>query len=227
FDIIKALNPENNEGILNYADEKLDSLKSLLEGIFLINELSPKTSDKLVSYGELLSSFIIAETIKNRGLSAERKNSQELIVTNSNFTKAEVDYNITDKNFQDYFKSAPQTITILPGFISKSKAGEQTTLGRGGSDFTAAIIAAALKVSQLEIWTDVSGMYTTNPKLVKQAYPIDKISYQEAMELSHFGAKVLYPPTVQPVLNLGIPIHIKNTLEPEAEGTIISNDKTN
>ncbi|MBU2951053.1 bifunctional aspartate kinase/homoserine dehydrogenase I [Tamlana agarivorans] len=227
FEIVKELNPDNNECILNYVVERLESLKSLLEGIYLINELSPKTSDKLVSFGELLSSFIIAETIKNRGGSSERKNSQELIVTNSNFTKAEVDYKITDKNFQDYFKSAPQKITILPGFISKSKAGEQTTLGRGGSDFTAAIIAAALKVEQLEIWTDVSGMYTTNPKLVKQAYPIDKISYQEAMELSHFGAKVLYPPTVQPVLSLGIPIHIKNTLEPEAVGTIISNDETN
>lgn len=152
------------------------------------------------------------------------KNSQELVVTNSNFTKAEVDFKITNANIQDYFKTAVQNITILPGFVSKSKLGEQTTLGRGGSDFTAAIVAAALKVDQLEIWTDVSGMYTTNPKMVKQAYPISKISYQEAMELSHFGAKVLYPPTVQPVLSLGIPIHIKNTMEPEAVGTVISNE---
>jgi aspartokinase/homoserine dehydrogenase 1 len=179
-----------------------------------------------VSFGELLSSYIIAETMKSRGLSTELKNSQELIVTNSNFTKAEVDYTVTNKNIQDYFKAAKQKITIIPGFISKSKSGEQTTLGRGGSDFTAAIVAAALKVAQLEIWTDVSGMFTTNPKLVKQAYPIEKISYQEAMELSHFGAKVLYPPTVQPVLDLNIPIHIKNTLEPEAAGTVISNDET-
>ncbi len=226
YTIIKELNPTNNKGILNYIDDRLSALHSLLEGIYLINELSPKTSDKLVSYGELLSSYIIAETMKNRGLSAERKNSHELIITNSNFTKAEVDYKITDKNIQDYFKSASQQITILPGFISKSKTGEQTTLGRGGSDFTAAIIAAALHVEQLEIWTDVSGMFTTNPKLVKQAYPIDKISYQEAMELSHFGAKVLYPPTVQPVLSLDIPIHIKNTLDPDAVGTIISNEDT-
>ena len=226
YTIIKELNPTNNKGILNYIDDRLSALYSLLEGIYLINELSPKTSDKLVSYGELLSSYIIAETMKNRGLSAERKNSHELIITNSNFTKAEVDYKITDKNIQDYFKSASQQITILPGFISKSKTGEQTTLGRGGSDFTAAIIAAALHVEQLEIWTDVSGMFTTNPKLVKQAYPIDKISYQEAMELSHFGAKVLYPPTVQPVLSLDIPIHIKNTLDPDAVGTIISNEDT-
>ncbi len=227
FNIIWELNPYKSEDIIEQVEVKLNSLKSLLEGIYLINELSPKTSDKLVSFGELLSSFIIAETMKNRALSADRKNSQELVITNSNFTKAEVDYSITNKNIKDYFKSASQNITILPGFISKSKIGEQTTLGRGGSDFTAAIVAAALNVKQLEIWTDVSGMFTTNPKLVKQAYPIDKISYQEAMELSHFGAKVLYPPTVQPVLSLGIPIHIKNTLDPEAVGTIISNDETN
>ncbi|MFI1744041.1 bifunctional aspartate kinase/homoserine dehydrogenase I [Thalassobellus sediminis] len=227
FTIINELNPNESNTIIEYVDGKLSDLKNLLDGIYLINELSPKTSDKLVSFGELLSSFIIAETMKNRGLSADRKNSQELMITNSNFTKAEVNYGITNKNIQDYFKSVSQQITILPGFVSKSIVGEQTTLGRGGSDFTAAIVAAALNVEQLEIWTDVSGMFTTNPKLVKQAYPIDKISYKEAMELSHFGAKVLYPPTVQPVLDLQIPIHIKNTLEPEAVGTIISNDETN
>ncbi|WP_445956991.1 aspartate kinase, partial [Yeosuana sp.] len=206
MDIIKELIPDKNDSVLNFINDKLNILKSLLDGIYLINELSPKTSDKLTSFGELLSSYIIAETMKNRGLSAKLKNSQELVITNSNFTKAEVDYALTNKNIQDYFKSAKQSVTILPGFISSSKSGEQTTLGRGGSDFTAAIIAAALKVEQLEIWTDVSGMFTTNPKLVKQAYPIEKLSYQEAMELSHFGAKVLYPPTVQPVLALNIPI---------------------
>ncbi|GAL77922.1 aspartokinase / homoserine dehydrogenase [Algibacter lectus] len=224
FSIINELNLGTGENITKVVDNEFQELEDLLNGIYLINELSPKTSDKLVSFGEKLSSFIIAETMKNRGLSADRKNSQELVVTNSNFTKAEVDFKITNANIQDYFKTAVQNITILPGFVSKSKLGEQTTLGRGGSDFTAAIVAAALKVDQLEIWTDVSGMYTTNPKMVKQAYPISKISYQEAMELSHFGAKVLYPPTVQPVLSLGIPIHIKNTMEPEAVGTVISNE---
>src|SRR5690606_1109907 len=154
-------------------------------------------------------------------------NSQELIVTNSNFTKAEVNYPLTNANIVTYFKDNSQNITILPGFISKSTTGEFTTLGRGGSDFTAAIVAAALKLEQLEIWTDVSGMFTANPKLVKQAYPIEKLSYQEAMELSHFGAKVLYPPTVQPVLDLNIPIHIKNTFEPDEAGTIITNEITN
>lgn len=227
FKVINELNQSNTQPILAYVEKKLNDLESLLNGIYLINELSPKTSDKLVSFGEILSSYIIAETMINRKISAKIKNSQELIITNSNFTKAEVNYNLTNTNIKEYFNTAKQTITILPGFISKSITGEQTTLGRGGSDFTAAIIAAALKVKQLEIWTDVSGMFTTNPKVVKQAYPIEKISYQEAMELSHFGAKVLYPPTVQPVLNLNIPIHIKNTLQPNAVGTIISKHNTN
>ncbi|MDW5288216.1 bifunctional aspartate kinase/homoserine dehydrogenase I [Formosa sp. PL04] len=227
LNIIKELIPTNNETVLKTIETKLEALKNLLDGIYLINELSPKTSDKLVSFGELMSSYIIAETLKSKGANAERKNSQELITTNSNFTKADVNYGITNTNIQEYFKDSTFDITILPGFISKSITGEITTLGRGGSDFTAAIVAAALNVEQLEIWTDVSGMYTANPKMVKQALPIDKLSYQEAMELSHFGAKVLYPPTVQPVLNLQIPIHIKNTLDPDAVGTIISKDSNN
>jgi len=216
IDIINELIPTQNNSVLIQVDEKLQALKSLLNGIYLINEISPKTTDKLLSFGELLSSFIISETMKIRGANSALKNSQELITTNSNFTKADIDYSITNAKIRDYFSSANQKITILPGFISKSIAGEQTTLGRGGSDFTAAVIAAALKVEQLEIWTDVSGMFTANPKVVKQAFPIKTISYQEAMELSHFGAKVLYPPTVQPVLDLNIPIIIKNTLEPNA-----------
>lgn len=222
--ILSELIPSKNEAIATHLKTKLQELRNLLDGIFLINELSPKTSDKLVSFGELLSAYIIAETMKSRGIDCALKNSQELIVTNSNFTKAEVQYQQTNNNITSYFSEEKQQITMLPGFISKSIQGEVTTLGRGGSDFTAAIVAAALHVNSLEIWTDVNGMYTSNPKLVKQAFPIENLSYQEAMELSHFGAKVLYPPTVQPVLNLNIPIHIKNTLNPEAFGTKISND---
>lgn len=227
LNILSNLIPDNHTAAKTALEGKLNHLKSLLDGIYLINELSPKTSDKLVSFGELLSSYIIAETMKSYGLDAIRKNSQDLIVTNTNFTKAEVNSKLTNAAIVDYFKSSTHTITILPGFISKSESGEITTLGRGGSDYTAAIVAAALKVNRLEIWTDVSGMFTANPKMVKQAFPIEKLSYQEAMELSHFGAKVLYPPTVQPVLDLNIPIHIKNTLEPEAAGTIISNTISN
>lgn len=221
FKVLNELLPRPSKSITTTVEDKLNQLKELLNGIYLINELSPKTSDKLVSFGERLSSTIIAETMKTQGFDVELKNSQELIVTDDNFTRAQVNFEVTNKNIKYYFKT-PKQIIILPGFVAKSTSGEPTTLGRGGSDFTAAIIAAALKVNQLEIWTDVSGMYTTNPKMVKQAFPIDNLSYQEAMELSHFGAKVLYPPTVQPVLDLDIPIHIKNTFDPEAFGTVIS-----
>ncbi|HLT53840.1 MAG TPA: aspartate kinase, partial [Flavobacteriaceae bacterium] len=224
LDITQTLIPNNNQAVLNTLEETFEALKNLLDGIYLINELSNKTSDKLVSYGELLSSYIIAETMKARGIDCERKNSQELLVTDSNFSKAEIHYAATNQNIKDYFASATQSITLLPGFVAKSQSGEPTTLGRGGSDFTAAIVAAALQADLLEIWTDVSGMFTANPKLVKQAFPIERLSYQEAMELSHFGAKVLYPPTVQPVLDKDIPIVIKNTLEPEAAGTYITRE---
>lgn len=220
--IIDELIPTKSNSISEHLESKFNGLKRLLDGIYLINELSPKTTDKLLSYGELLSSYLITRTMQSRSLDVELKNSQDLMVTNSNFTKAEVNYVLTNTNITNYFKTVRQQITILPGFIAKSTLGEITTLGRGGSDFTAAIVAAALNVEKLEIWTDVNGMYTANPKLVKQAYPIETLSYQEAMELSHFGAKVLYPPTVQPVLNLNIPIHIKNTSNPEVAGTIIS-----
>ena len=204
--------------------EKLEELKSLLDGIYLINELSPKTKDKLLSYGELLSSTIISHTLKSRGIDATLKNSQELITTDSNFNNATVDFETTNNNITSFFNANTSAIVLLPGFVSKASNGDITTLGRGGSDYTAAIIAAALDAKALQIWTDVSGMFTANPKLVKQAKPIENLTYEEAVELSHFGAKVLYPPTVMPVLKKQIPIEIKNTLKPDALGTTISKD---
>jgi aspartokinase/homoserine dehydrogenase 1 len=220
-------NSSKKEIVKERVFEKFSNLEQLLDGLYLINELSPKTTDKLLSFGELLSSFIISEVMRSKGLNVALKNSQELIVTDNNHTNAAVYAKETETNIQNYFKNNPSKLTILPGFISKSKDGESTTLGRGGSDYTAAIIAAALNVDELQIWTDVSGMYTTNPKLVKQAKPIERLSYQEAVELSHFGAKVLYPPTVQPVLDKNIPIVIKNTLAPKDAGTYISKENTN
>jgi bifunctional aspartokinase / homoserine dehydrogenase 1 len=206
---------------------KITHLEQLLDGLYLINELSPKTTDKLLSFGELLSSYIINEALVSNGLDSILKNSQEIVVTDNVFTNASVNFTVTNKNIKSFFSNNSKSITILPGFISKSQDGEITTLGRGGSDYTAAIIAAALDADELQIWTDVSGMFTTNPKLVKQAQPIQKLSYQEAVELSHFGAKVLYPPTVQPVLDKNIPIIIKNTLAPDDFGTSITNQVTN
>ncbi|WP_452221972.1 bifunctional aspartate kinase/homoserine dehydrogenase I [Lacinutrix salivirga] len=225
--ITEELIVKNNKKIVSKIEKKLEELKELLDGIYLINELSPKTLDKLLSFGELLSSFIIAETMEVRGIDAKRKNTQELLITDNNYTKAQIDFNVSKANIKAYFDKADQQITILPGFIAKSKTGVQTTLGRGGSDFTASVIASALKVEELEIWTDVSGMFTANPKLVKEAFPIKQLSYQEAMELSHFGAKVLYAPTVQPALDANIPINIKNTLKPEDVGTLITKEEHN
>ena len=216
------LSGESHETTLDIVLNHLSKLENILDGVYLINELSPKTTDKLLSFGELLSSLIIYETMKLHDLNIQLKNSQNLIVTDSNFTNAAVNFGETNENIVTYYGSNDKIITILPGFISKSELGEITTLGRGGSDYTAAIIAAAMNASVLQIWTDVSGMFTSNPKIVKNAKPIKKLSYLEAIELSHFGAKVLYPPTVLPVLSKHIPLLIKNTLAPEDEGTLIT-----
>ena len=226
--VVRELIPVNNQSsVLGHIKKMLNKLENTLEGVFLINELSAKTSDKIVSFGELFSSFIIAEAIKNNKLDAELKNSQELIVTNENFSNAAVKFDQTNLNIVNFFKQNKHKIVVLPGFVAKTEHGEVSTLGRGGSDYTAAIIAAAVDASILEIWTDVSGMYTANPKAVKEAFPINSISDQEAMELSHFGAKVLYPPTIQPVLKKEIPICIKNTFDAKAAGTLISKVASN
>lgn len=229
LDIIDGLISDNKKkkAIKEVVHAKLTNLEQLLDGLYLINELSPKTTDKLLSFGELMSSYIISEAMKAKGIDMALKNSQELIVTDSNHTNASLISNETEANIKEYFNENKSKITLLPGFVSKSIDGELTTLGRGGSDYTAAIIAATLEAEELQVWTDVSGMYTTNPKLVKQAKPIEKLSYQEAVELSHFGAKVLYPPTVQPILDKNIPIVIKNTMSPKDIGTYISKDNSN
>ncbi len=223
LDIIRNLIPiKSQSGILGQVKKMLNQLDSILEGVYLIHELTDKTTDRIVSFGELLSSYIIVEGMKSEALKAIRKNTQELIITDANFGNATVLSKQSNAKIKQYFDTETADIVLLPGFVSATEQGEVSTLGRGGSDYTAAIIAAALDVSVLEIWTDVSGMYTANPNIVKQAFPIASISYQEAMELSHFGAKVLYPPTIQPVLEKEIPICIKNTFDPTADGTIIS-----
>ncbi|MFT6200540.1 MAG: aspartokinase/homoserine dehydrogenase 1 [Vicingaceae bacterium] len=205
-------------------DNNLNLLEDLLKGIFYINELSPRTKDRLVAFGEICSSLIIAEAMKVKGLSARRKNATELIITQDDGALNSVNLKISNSNINSYFSTSKEEITVIPGFVSADEAGEITTLGRGGSDFSAAIIAAATNASELQIWTDVSGMYTANPSIVQQARPIENMSYQEAMELSHFGAKVLYPPTIVPVMLKNIPIVIKNTFAPQDNGTRITNE---
>lgn len=217
--------PQTQSAILGKVKTSLNALESKVEGALMIGEITPALSDKVVSHGELLSSFIIAEFMKKEGLNAVFKDSRELIVTDETHGRATVHFDETRKNCEDYFGGLSHQTVVLPGFIAASKSGKITTLGRGGSDYTAAILAGALHVEVLEIWTDVSGMFTANPKLVKQAKCIEHISFEEAMELSHFGAKVLYAPTIQPVLGKAIPIHIKNTFSPEDSGTLISKNQ--
>ncbi|MCZ8229185.1 bifunctional aspartate kinase/homoserine dehydrogenase I [Flavobacterium sp.] len=224
LDTLKQLIPVSEQSaLLSHIKRIINHLETLLDGCYLLGELSPRTSDTILSFGELLSSFIIAEALKQNLKSTSYKDSRELIKTNATYGKASVNFELSNALIQNYFKNNDTRVVLLPGFIAATEDGITTTLGRGGSDYTAAIFAGALAVDELEIWTDVNGMYTANPKIVKEAQPIATISYQEAMELSHFGAKVLYPPTIQPVLKKNIPIWIKNTFEPQAEGTLISN----
>ena len=223
--IEELITTSQQKPLLDNINSDINHLKTLLDGCFLLGELSNRTSDRIMGFGELLSSQIIAKAMEQKVPNSGYKDSREIIKTNNHFGKAVVNFELSNQLIKDYFNSNTNRINVLPGFIASSTDGYSTTLGRGGSDYTAAILAGALNAEFLEIWTDVSGMFTANPKIVKQAQPIETISYQEAMELSHFGAKVLYPPTIQPILKLNIPIVIKNTFEPEAAGTYISSER--
>jgi bifunctional aspartokinase / homoserine dehydrogenase 1 len=222
---VKELIPVTQQSsVLSAVKKMCNEIEDICNGIFLLGELSERTKDKIVSYGELLSSQIITAKVKAVGLNAEWKDARELISTDSNFGAALVNFSKTNTTIKNYFTAATAPLFILPGFISADANGTTTTLGRGGSDYTAAIIAGAVDASILEIWTDVSGMMTADPRIVSNIKLIPKISYQEAMELSHFGAKVIYPPTIQPVMSKNIPVWIKNTFAPQDEGTVIQNE---
>lgn len=202
-------------------NENHDTLKSLLEGIFLVREVSPRTKDYVVSFGERNSAFLISKALQQRGLKAEYLDARKIIITDKNFTKANVHFDITNDRIQKYYAENSDHTHIVTGFVSADVGGLTTTLGRGGSDYTAAILAGALSASVLEIWTDVDGVLTCDPRKVKKAFTLPELSYKEAMEMSHFGAKVIYPPTIQPALKAGIPIYIKNTFNPGFVGTLI------
>jgi aspartokinase/homoserine dehydrogenase 1 len=198
------------------ADELLDELEQILTGITLVGELTPKTLDRIAGIGERISSHIVSQFITG----SVRKDASEFIRTNSNFGKAAVDFNETNRLIRKEFKDI-KGVVVVPGFVAKNERNEFTTIGRGGSDYTAAIIAAALDAEALEIWTDVNGFMTADPRVISKAYTIPELTYSEAMELSHFGAKVIYPPTILPVYQKEIPIQIKNTFDPDHEGTRI------
>ena len=207
-----------------FVDSILHELESITEGVRRVRELTPKTLDRVLSFGEIASSRMVAAKLAAEGIENEWHDSRLLIRTDSNHGFAAVDLSETNKRISDAIASSKVNVHVVPGFIASDSGGYTTTLGRGGSDYTAAIFAAALDADILEIWTDVSGMMTADPRFVRNVRQIPRINYREAMELSHFGAKVIYPPTIQPVMAKGIPVWIKNTFEPDDEGTLIESE---
>ena len=209
--------PRDREKLFRTVDALLEQLRSIYFGVYLIHDLSEKTQDAIVAYGERLSSNIVATLIKG----AKWFDSRDFIKTENKHGRHTLIAELTNKLVKETFSDLPR-ISLVPGFISKdANTGETTNLGRGGSDYTAAIIAAALDATVLEIWTDVDGFMTADPRVISSAYPIKQLSYVEAMELCNFGAKVIYPPTIYPVCVKNIPIKVKNTFNPDAEGTEI------
>ena len=219
--INESLKNESQKKIINFLNIKINEIKDLLSSVEALREYTKKSSSRILSYGEILSSTIIYEILKSKKLNIVHKDSRDLIWTFNQNNRQIVDFDLTKKKIDDFFKNENTDLVILPGFIASDENGDTTTLGRGGSDYSAAIFSNILNAEILEIWTDVSGMFTANPRLVKQAQPIPNLSYFEAMELSHFGAKVIYPPTLQPVMKKNIPIAIKNTFKPRDLGTLI------
>jgi aspartokinase/homoserine dehydrogenase 1 len=224
LDTVRELLPiQQQSATLSLVKQQFNELDGICDGVFLLGELSLRTMDRIVSYGELLSSMIISAKLQSADIDQLWIDARKLISTNSGHGKAAVDFTTTEKKISEHFSQHAHRLYVVPGFISSDENNNTTTLGRGGSDYTAAIFAAATDSAALEIWTDVSGMMTADPRLVQNAKPIQRISYQEAMELSHFGAKIIYPPTIQPVMSKNIPVWVKNTFAPGEYGTLIEN----
>jgi aspartokinase/homoserine dehydrogenase 1 len=221
----EAIHELLNEPFLSQAMPELemnhDVLKNLLYGIFLVREASPRTMDYVLSFGERNSAYIISHFLRQQGINASYLDARKIVKTDKNFGTATVDFDLTYKKILKHYSQNPE-VQIVTGFIASAKGGLTTTLGRGGSDYTAALLAAGLNAEIIEIWTDVDGVLTADPRRVKKAFTIPSMTYAEAMEMSHFGAKVIYPPTLQPALAKGIPLYIKNTFNPDFKGTLVS-----
>jgi aspartokinase/homoserine dehydrogenase 1 len=224
LELTKQLIPVSKQSrVLSMVKQHCNEIEDICNGVFLLQEVTSRTKDRIMSYGELLSSQIISAKFESIGLKNKWVDARKIIITNSNFEHAIVNFDISNAKIESAFFESNHSFFLVPGFIASDQKGITTTLGRGGSDFTAAIIAAALDAKALEIWTDVSGMMTADPRLVSNAKIIPKVLYREAMELSHFGAKVVYPPTIQPVMRKNIPVWIKSTFSPDHHGTLIEN----
>jgi len=217
------IDDESSAAVRKSFQSTFSELRDVLHGVYLLRELSGRMQDFILSFGERFSAYLLAESLRSKGIDAEYLDARTIIKTDESFSKARVNSQLTIKNIRQHFKDRT-SIQIITGFIASSDNNKTTTLGRGGSDYTAAIIGAALGVDSIEKWTDVEGMMTADPKKVRQFFPIPKLSYEEAMELSHFGAKVLYPPTMIPAMKTGIPVRIRNTFAPDEPGTLITAD---
>jgi aspartokinase/homoserine dehydrogenase 1 len=230
FDVFSQRHQEAAESLLEgaYLDKVLphlknnhEVLKNLLYGVFLVREASARTMDYVLSFGERNSCFIISHVLMQSGINASYLDARNIVKTDKSFGAARVDFELTYQKIREFYSKNPE-IQVVTGFVASARGGLTTTLGRGGSDYTASLLAAGLDASVIEIWTDVSGVLTADPRKVKRALTIPSMTYAEAMEMSHFGAKVIYPPTLQPALKKKIPLYIKNTFNPSFEGTLIS-----
>ena len=221
FSAIKdLLRVKNQSHVLATVKMMLNELEDLMHGVFLLKELSLRTTDLLLSFGERLSCYILNSYANQQGLDTELLDARLLVKTDNRFGKGRVQMDATVHNIQEYFKAHTQ-IQVVTGFISSTDKNETTTLGRGGSDYTASIFGAALDAEEIEIWTDVDGVLTTDPRHVKKAFSLSEMTYEEAMEMSHFGANVIYPPTLQPAFQKKIPLRIRNTFNRDFSGTLI------
>ncbi|ASU33439.1 bifunctional aspartate kinase/homoserine dehydrogenase I [Mucilaginibacter xinganensis] len=225
FDVVKSLLTVQNQ---NPAFTRLkiffNNLEDLLQGVLTLRELTPKTRDQVLSFGERCSTLMICKIAAQHFPEAHCVDASDLIRTDSSFGQAKVNSELTEQLIRGFHSEHRDKILFVTGFIAANDAGQLTTLGRGGSDYTAAIFGSALNAQEIQIWTDVNGMMTADPRMVKKAFSLPELTYTEAMELSYFGAKVIYPPTMIPAFLKKIPIVIKNTFEPEFEGTVIRHD---
>lgn len=224
--ILHFIPVKNQSEVISFLKSRLNELEELIESLHTLGEITPKSLAKVCSFGEILSSKIIFHILKHSNFDVVLKDSRELLFTHELNEREVINHQKSEQACISYLSENSSQIILVPGFIASDHNGKITTLGRGGSDYTASLLANYLNVASLEIWTDVSGMYTANPNLVLQALPIPRLSYHEAMELSHFGAKVIYPPTLQPLIEKEIPILIKNTFDASAKGTKIDNKGT-
>lgn len=224
--IQELINAKHQSSILAHTKVTLNELDEAMRGIFLIKECSPRTLDLITSFGERLSAYIVSEVLKSKDVKAQMLDARKCLKTDDRYGGAMVSLDKSFENIRQYFEgnNAQQIIT---GFIASTDGDVTTTLGRGGSDYSAALFAAALDAKAIEIWTDVDGVMTTDPRKVPNAKLISHMTYEEAMEMSHFGAKVLHPPTIQPAVDKNIPIYIKNSFNPSSPGTIISRSEEN